>query len=66
MVHKKTMKVAKALKRGFKTLAVKRKGNKAAKLAKELKSTRGVLRDKILRRKRAHTVKRAKRLLGVK
>lgn len=55
-------KAAKALKRGFKTLAIRRKGRLAEKLTKELKRTRGV-KIRSLARKRAHTVKRAKRLL---
>lgn len=53
----------KSLKRGFKTLATKRKGKKAAKLAKQLKTTRGVkLRNLAVQRKARK--RRAKKLLN--
>lgn len=53
-----------ALKRGFKTLAVKRKGKQAAKMAKKLKKTRGVKRDQILVIKRKILKKKARKLLN--
>lgn len=55
-----------ALKRGFKTLAVIHKGNVAAKLAKQLRRSRGVLRSEELSRQRAFRVNRARKLLGLK
>ena len=63
MPLKRTKKAVKALRRGFKTLAVKRKGRKAAKFAKELKRTRGIKGIEGLVIKRGILKKRAKRLL---
>ena len=48
--------------RGFKTLAVKRKGNVAGKLAKQLKETRGAT-GSIAGQRRAQRKHRARRLL---
>ncbi len=63
MPFKRTKKAVKTLRRGFKTLAVKRKGRKAAKFAKELRETRGVKGVRSLVIKRGILKKRAKRLL---
>lgn len=52
--------------RGFKTLATRHKGNVAAKLAKQLRETRGTLRSRNLRVQRAMRKKRANKLLGNK
>lgn len=54
-----------ALKRGFKTLAVKRKGRIAGKLAKQLRETRGVKIRNLAAERKAKKAK-AEKLLGAK
>ena len=58
--------ITRRLRRGFKTLAVKRKGRKAAKFAKELKRTRGIKGIEGLVIKRGILKKRALKLIGSK
>lgn len=64
MAKSRLRRAVSGLKRGFKTLAVKRKGRVAGKLAKQLKETRGV-KIRNLKAQRAGRKLRARRLLGV-